>query len=158
MKIFVSHQRADSDLAHAVAGRLKTVHGIDYYLDLVDPEAPMAGEDLGEYIHRELGKCTQLLAVVSANTKTSWWVPWEIGIATEKHQPIATYVGDHTVLPEYLRKWPYLRNSSDLDVYAAVSRRTEESFQRRRAYKTASIAKSETTSDFYATIRSLLSQ
>lgn len=158
MKIFVSHQRADSVLAAAVAARLKTHHGIDSYLDLIDPEGSKAGENLGEYIRLQLGKCTQLLAVVSANTKTSWWVPWEIGIATEKHQPIATYAGDNTTLPEYLKKWPYLRSLTDLDVYATVSKTTETSFVRRRAYKSEELAKAETTGDFYSTLRSRLGQ
>lgn len=156
--MFVSHQRADSALAAAIAGRLKGVHGIDSYLDLIDPDGSKAGENLGEYIRQQLGKCTQLLAVVSTNTKTSWWVPWEIGVATEKYQPIATYAGDSTSLPEYLKKWPYLRTTAELDIYAEVSKTTDASLRRRRSYKSEELAKSETVGDFYSAIRTRLGQ
>lgn len=158
MKVFVSHQKADSVLASSVAGRLKAVHGIDCYLDVIDPDGSKAGENLGDYIREQLGRCTQLLAVVSTNTKTSWWVPWEIGIATEKHQPIATYAGDNAPLPEYLRKWPYLRSQSDLDAYATVSKSAAAVYQRRRAYKSEDAAFADATADFYASLRSRLGQ
>lgn len=158
MKIFVSHQRADSILATNIASRLRHIHGIDCYLDVIDPDTSRSGENLGEYIQNELGKCTQLLAVVSASTKTSWWVPWEIGVATEKHQPIATYAGDSTPLPEYLKKWPYLRDQRELDIYASVSQSTNNSFRSRKAYKSESLARLETTEDFYTAIRSRLGQ
>src|SRR4051812_11438146 len=128
MKIFVSHQRADSSLAEWIAQRLSQGHQIPIYLDTIDPDAGQAGDALGEYVRSRLNDCTQLLAVVSTNTKTSWWVPWEIGIATERDYPIATFAGDRTTLPEYLRKWPYLRSDSELDEYARVSKASDQRF------------------------------
>lgn len=158
MKVFVSHQRADSELAAAVAGRLRLHHSIECYLDLIDPDSGSKGDDLGEHIRDELGKCTQLMAVVSSNTKGSWWVPWEIGVATEKDQPIATYAGDNSALPEYLKKWPYLRSNHDLDIYAQTAKAAEQNFRIQKGYATDSVARGRSTREFYREIRSRLGQ
>jgi hypothetical protein len=158
MKVFISHQRADSTLAGNVALRLRTYHQIDCYLDLIDPEASKTGDKLGEHLREQLGLCTQLLAVVSQNTKTSWWVPWEIGISTEKDQPIATYAGDNTTLPEYLRKWPYLRTHAELDEYARVSKAAEQTFAREKSFKIEARARQTSTQQFYRDLRARLGQ
>jgi TIR domain len=158
MKVFISHQRGDSVLAGTVAHRLKTYHQIDCYIDLIDPDASKSGDKLGDYLRAQMGLCTQLLAVVSQNTKTSWWVPWEIGISTEKDQPIATYAGDNTSLPEYLRKWPYLRSQSDLDQYARVSKAAEQTLRRERSFKTEARARESSTALFYRELRASLGQ
>lgn len=88
MKIFISHQQTDSVLASRLASRLKINHGIASYLDAIDPDVGKSGDSLADHVKDELGKCTQLLAVVSAATQKSWWVPWEIGMATEKDFPL----------------------------------------------------------------------
>ena len=118
MKIFISHQRSDSEIATLIAARLRIRHQIDVYVDTVDTQLTKTGDDLGDYIRGVLSSCTSLLAVVSTSTQTSWWVPWEIGVATEKDQPIATFTTSVGKLPEYLEKWPYLRSEIDLDEYA----------------------------------------
>lgn len=123
MKIFLSHQKSDSIVATEVKNHLKLRHNIDCYLDLIDPKIK-DGDDLATHVKYELGRCTQLLAIVSDATKLSWWVPWEIGVATEKDYPLATF-GRNVALPDYLMKWPYLKNLTDLDVYAEVSKETD---------------------------------
>lgn len=158
MKIFISHQRSDSDLATRVAYRLKAYHQIDSYLDLIDPESRGKGDDLGDHLRSELGKCTQLMAVVSVNTKGSWWVPWEIGVATEKDQPIATYAGDNTALPEYLKKWPYLRDDSELDIYARVSKAAANTYRVEKGHLNEATARGRSTKEFYRQVRSQLGQ
>lgn len=160
MKVFISHQQADSILAGIVADYLKTKHKIDSYLDLIDPNASQAGDQLGEYLRNEMGKCTQLMAVVSENTKGSWWVPWEIGVATEKDHPIATFAGDNAELPAYLKKWPYLRTMNDLDSYAKASKAAMNLFISRRSYATESIASARHsgTREFYRSLRASLGQ
>lgn len=158
MKIFISHQKADTELAASISYRLRTIHQIDSYLDVIDPVAQQAGDELGEHIRAELGRCTQLLAVVSLSTKASWWVPWEIGIATEKDQPIATYAGEATPLPEYLKKWPYLRSQKDLDEYATVSKSAASTYRVRKSYLTEEVARRGSTVEFYKALRARLGQ
>ena len=77
IKVFISHQSADATTARLLASRLKVHHSIDSYLDVIDPYINRSGEDLAAHIQEEMGKCTQLLAVVSEATKASQWVPWK---------------------------------------------------------------------------------
>lgn len=157
-KIFVSYQQKDASTAAHVHDRLRTVHTMDAYLALIDPEITGTGDQLGDHIKTELGKCTHLLAVVSANTKESWWVPWEIGIATEKAFPISTYAGGHTILPEYLRKWPYLNNDAELDHYASAVKTAViyKGLRKASTVLTETAATIEETEYFYKSIRERL--
>jgi hypothetical protein len=158
MKVFVSHQKGDSEIASAVAARLRLSHQIDCYIDIIDTNLLKSGESLGEYLRSEMGKCTQLIAVVSENTKVSWWVPWEIGIATEKEFPLATYLGANTSTPEYLQKWPYLRSLSDVDQYARASKAADSNFRLRKSTLTEDSARRASTTDFFRTLRAGLGQ
>ena len=156
IKVFISHQQADSAKAAIVAQRLKSNHSIDSYLDVIDPYIAK-GEDLAAHIQSEMSKCTQLLAVVSESTRYSSWVPWEIGVATEKDYPLATFA-DGTSPPEFLKKWPYLRTLTDLDLYAQASKTAEQSFVRKRATLQEEVARVRSTREFFDTLRKGLGQ
>jgi hypothetical protein len=159
LKIFLSHQKADSELTASIAAYLKVRHGLDCYLDLIDPNARGPVERLADHIRSEMDRCTQLLAVVSPSTSHSQWVPWEIGMATEKDFPLATFSGGNALPPEFLRKWPYLRTEADLDKYAAATKEARRTFTRKRSIglnETASVHSS--TADFYTTLRASLGQ
>ncbi len=113
MHIFISHKKEDSVAALRVAETLK-LQGHTYYLDVVDNYINKKGDDLAAHIRTELGKCDCLLAVVSSATKASSWVPWEIGVATEKDYPLGTYVIDNTPPLEFMLKWPVLKTRDHL--------------------------------------------
>lgn len=117
-KVFISHKKEDSEQANAIAYQLKR-NGVGVYLDVLDPRLQDNGEELSNYLQEKLSQCSHLLAVLSYNTRLSWWVPFEIGIATEKQYPISSYltVGSKNDIPEYLWKWPVLRTSDDLQKY-----------------------------------------
>lgn len=158
MKIFLSHQKADSELTGRIAARLRIVHGLDCYLDLIDPHVGPV-ERLADHIRTEMGRCTQLLAVISPSTANSQWVPWEIGMATEKDFPLATFSGGNALPPEFLRKWPYLRTEGDLDKYAAATKSARQTFTRKRSSginESASVH--DSTREFYRTLRASLGQ
>lgn len=158
MKVFISHQQADSQRALVIATRLKTRHGIDSYLDVIEPGVRVNGDDIAAHVRTELGKCTQLLAVVSEATQRSWWVPWEIGIASEKDFPLATFAGQAADLPDYLRKWPYLRTDADLDQYATAATRAATEFVQKRGYLQESVARERSTKEFFRILRAGLGQ
>lgn len=158
MRIFISHQRADADIATAIGNRLYSVHRIDCYLDVIDPHLREDGDELGEYIRQQLGRCTQLMAVISENAKASWWVPWEIGVSTEKDQPIATFARDNTALPEYLKKWPYLRTYQDIDEYARISILVAQTMRKRSGWQNSAELRRAGTAEFYKRLRSSLGQ
>lgn len=158
VKVFLSHQSADAALAGRIAVRLKNVHGIESYLDVIDPYIGGSGDDLASHIQAEMDKCTQLLAVVSDTTRHSQWVPWEIGVATEKDFPLATFSTGTSLPPEFLRKWPYLRNDADLDAYARRSKSAERSFVEKRQVLTEGAARVRSTREFFAGLRGDLGQ
>ncbi|MCC8362838.1 toll/interleukin-1 receptor domain-containing protein [Lysobacter sp. A6] len=158
MKVFISHKQEDAAAAQRVAHRLKAQHSIECYLDVIDPYVGGSVERLADHIRAEMGKCTQLLAVVSTNTAYSQWVPWEIGVATEKDFPLATYAADGAMTPEFLRKWPYLKNEQDLDAYARVSKQASAVFAGHRRVLNESLARSYATKDFYRDLRRALGQ
>lgn len=158
MKVFISHQSADSLAAKQIADRLQRLHGIPSYLDVIDPYIDGRGEDLAAHIRMQMGQCTQLLAVVSYNTASSQWVPWEIGVATEKDYPLATYSNSSVPPPEFLRMWPYLRSEADLDRYATASKAARNSLLQKRAYLNESTARQGSTQEFYRVLRGSLNQ
>ncbi|MBX8596810.1 toll/interleukin-1 receptor domain-containing protein [Pseudomonas cichorii] len=158
-KIFISHQQQDSNSAIAVQSHLKQKHNIECYLDVIDPNLKR-GEEIAEHVRSELSRCTHLLAIVSDATKASWWVPWEIGVATEKDYPLATF-GTNVVLPEYLMKWPYLKNYSDLDKYALTVSEViiTESFEKHGTLDSVTASASRSgTKQFYRSLRTKLGQ
>lgn len=80
---------------------------------------------LTSHLKAKLSECTHLTAVISNNTKFSWWVPFEIGLATEKDFPISTVVSytNRDQLPDYLWKWPVLETAGDLEQYCLLLRK-----------------------------------
>ncbi len=157
LKVFISHQQQDSLLAGRIAARLRIHHQIDSYLDLIDPNV-RRGEDLAAHLRKTMGTCTQLLAVVSPATRESQWVPWEVGVATEKDFPLATFSDAFTPPPEFLRKWPYLRTDADLDEYARASKNADTEYRSKSVSFGESYARSRSTSQFYSTLRAALNQ
>lgn len=157
-KVFISHQQRDSSRALEIADRLRSVHNIASYLDVVDTRLNQSGDDLGAHIRVELGKCTHLLAVVSDATPASWWVPWEIGVATEKDYPLATYAVSAQLLPEYLKKWPYLRSLLDLDKYAAATKTSIVERATLESNASTTFALHQSTRDFHLKLRRALGQ
>ena len=110
MRIFISHQQRDSDAATRLVSILAKHRDVTTYVDVLDSHLNGDGDGLAEYLRNEIGKGTHLMAVISENTRYSWWVPFEIGIATEKRLPLSTLALGitPTSLPSYLAKWPVL--------------------------------------------------
>lgn len=158
MKVFVSHQQADSPLAASINRRLTLIHRVDTYLDVIDPNTGQAGDDLGEYIRTVMGSCTHLLAIVSDATQSSWWVPWEIGVATEKFFPISTFSGGRTELPSYLKKWPFLRTDAQLDLYVTEAKRAEGMYGAQRGLPSGREARRAEATQFHRSLKSALGQ
>lgn len=116
MPVFISHRSTDSDAALKVSLRLRA-HGIDTYLDVLDPEL-QGVENVTQRILDGLRRCTHLLAVISTATAGSWWVPFEIGVATDAEQRITSYALSAVSLPDYLRIWPVLTRDEHIDLFA----------------------------------------
>lgn len=158
MKVFISHKEQDKLVALRIQQRLAQRHQIDTYLDVIDKALTRSGEDLADYLRTQMASCTHLLAVTSAATRLSSWVPWEVGVATERAMPLATY-SDGTRPMEFLERWPYLMTDTDLDQYAIACRSSEAIYEERaRVGITRSAARSDSVREFYKRLRASLGQ
>ena len=121
IRVFVSHQRKDSSLASHVASQIQ-LNGLDTYVDVIDDALVKDGHQLANHLLARMSECQQLMAVVSTATKESWWVPWEIGVGSEKGFRMASYSEQYVVLPSYLKKWPELHSNADITEYCSLSK------------------------------------
>lgn len=119
MKVFISHKQEDANLAMFVQYVFDQCH-IDTYLDVLDSSITGDGKALTEHIKQNLNSCTDLIVVMSEQTKASWWVPFEIGMSAQLDMPTATYLLTNVTLPDYLSYWPRLRSTSDIKKYVQV--------------------------------------
>jgi hypothetical protein len=159
IKVFISHHSSDSTDAQRIRDHLRSRHSIESYLDLIDPFVGRPGEELAQYQRGVMATCTNLMAVVSPSTKASQWVPWEIGVASEREMPLASYLSSVMIVPEFLRAWPRLHSMADVDRYASASRASEGTVLRKRADRmeeSAALRAGSTT--FYQDLRKSLNQ
>ena len=119
MKIFISHKKEDEATALKVVNTL-TLAGVETYLDVLDNITADDGEKLTKHIRGKLHECTDVIVILSSNTKKSWWVPFEIGMATETDMPIANYLISQESLPDYLEYWPRLKSQEDVKTYVEI--------------------------------------
>lgn len=131
MKIFISHKKEDEITALQVLHTLQQVE-VDAYLDLLDNITSDDGEKLTKHIRDKLHECTDVIVILSSNTKKSWWVPFEIGMATEKDMPIANYLISLEKLPEYLTYWPRLKDCQDVVKYVEIRNKVARQMQLER--------------------------
>lgn len=131
-KIFISHKQEDHHEALQIERTLKT-HGVNTYLDVLDQSLSGDGEKLTRHIKSKLRECTDLIVVLSHKTKSSWWVPFEIGMASEQDMPIANFLLSNEKLPDYLEYWPRLKNYSDLAKYVITRKKIGEKIFRKKS-------------------------
>ena len=115
MPVFLSHKREDKPETLKIANYLK-INGIPCYIDVLDPIL-QSTDDITSILMRRVKQCTHLMAVVSGNTQKSWWVPFEIGVASELERRITSFELNKTDLPDFLEKWPVLKTQKDLDLF-----------------------------------------
>ena len=152
MKIFISYKHVDQAAANRVALQLQQ-EGVEYFLDKLNEN--QNGLEISEYLKGHLRDCTDLIVVMSSVTKSSWWVPWEIGVASGQDSPLATFVLDNTSIPDYLKKWPYLRSIADVSTYVREKQKTDRYIIEKSAnFRTAS----SRTGEFYRRVRAALGQ
>jgi hypothetical protein len=156
--VFISHRTADDAIAQHVHDRLKNHHRIECYIDNLDRE--INASNVTALIVRRIKQCTNLLALVTKNTKESWWVPFEVGVAREAPRIITSFTNlEQRDLPEYLTEWPVLRGDSAVDTFADYykrgAHRVKTAFLEHRAVASDGIAGIE---DFHRKLKFALGQ
>lgn len=105
-RVFISHQKKDSEAARIIADYLQEA-GIDVYFDQYDQSINRADpQSVVNAIKRGIENSTHMLVLFSLNTFDSMWVPWEIGYAYNSVVTlnVLRLKGvDKDKLPEYLK-------------------------------------------------------
>ena len=159
MKVFISHKQEDELTALTVQKVLNSV-GEEVYLDVLDNTITGDGEQLTKHIQDKLHECTDVIVILSNRTKESWWVPFEIGMATEKDMPIANFLLSYETLPEYLEYWPRLKNQQDVFKYVETRKKVAEQVIHEKAIGNKDFQRQDNkraeTQKFYAELKKIL--
>lgn len=157
MKIFISHKQEDKLEARKVQQTLNSCN-VSAYLDLLDDDISGDGEKLTQHIRKKISECSDVIVILSENTKKSWWVPFEIGMATEKDMPIANYLVSSIILPDYLEYWPRLKNSNDVEKYVKIRNEVSEEYKKPRGIfeSISSEQYRSETQEFYYRLKQML--
>lgn len=153
MRVFISHKQEDEIPAKYIYERLSDL-GVKAYLDLLEGDLFLDGEELTNHIKENLNSCTDILVVMSERTKESWWVPFEIGMAAQKDFPIVSYLINNVDLPDYLEYWPTLRRTTDLQKYVNAKQSVlNESYSGNKGLFNANYSE---TKEFYKKLKEIL--
>lgn len=118
-RVFISHQKKDSDVAGKIADYLVEA-GIDIYFDQYDSSINRADpKSVVDAIRTGIENSSHMLVLFSPNTFGSMWVPWEIGYAFRSQIPLNVLklkgVAKHE-LPDYLKVVKIILDIYDLNV------------------------------------------
>jgi hypothetical protein len=153
MPVFISHKREDTKQAEAIKNYL-SFYKIECYIDVTDPLIQTT-DDLTALLMKRVKACTHLMAVVSTYTTQSWWVPFEIGVASELEKRITSYRLNYVLLPDFISKWPVLSTQQDLDTFIRYYQMDSLVSNRERMFKAATIL---TANEFHRTMKNALHQ
>lgn len=156
MSIFISYRHVDSYFAELVADSFK-INNVPYYIDRLDPELK-TGKEITDTIKERVRVCTHLMAVVSETTKNSWWVPFEVGLATAEDKRISTLTLTQIGLPGYLNIWPVLRTWEHFHKYLEVYYQDRATLIERKAITDAVQAPVQTADDFHRRMMKITGQ
>lgn len=126
--IFISHKGEDRLAALAIADVIMNA-GIDVFIDVNDSELQDAtrnndSRSIVNEIDRAMEVSTDILVIISENTKKSWWVPYEIGYSKRGNTSITSLVLKTVEdIPEYITIEPIIRSIDELDRYIASKRK-----------------------------------
>jgi hypothetical protein len=156
MAVFISYQRADEARALAVTAYLKKT-GIPCFFDLLEPGLTREKDaDVTNIIRKGLANCSHLMAIISEATKLSWWVPFEIGAATETDKRISSFRIGFVDLPHYLEIWPVLSSDRDLDMFIRVYKKDSVVEQSLKAFSDSTLPAVKTATEFHRVLKTQL--
>lgn len=113
VKVFISYANVDRDVVEQIERRLQSREidvGIDY-------QAIALGDPIDKTVRQEIRSCDILLVVVSPASLKSAWVPYEIGLATDRTPRIRVIPFlTHPALdvPLYLKPYRHAKSIDEL--------------------------------------------
>lgn len=120
MKVFISHQKRDRIEAKKIAEYLISV-GIEVYFDEFDRELQQTNDPkaIVAAIKKGIKSSTYMLCIVSPNTLSSTWVPFEVGYGYDVTNLFTlTLKGIKKAdLPDYITTKPIIRDIYDINEF-----------------------------------------
>lgn len=123
MKVFISHQKRDRNEAKKIAEFLKSVN-IEVYFDEFDKELQQAEQEnnpkgVVAAIKKGINSSTHMICIISPNTLTSKWVPFEVGYGYDTTDlATLTLKGiKNSDLPDYIKTKPIIRDIYDINAF-----------------------------------------
>ena len=126
--VFVSHTTKDDDLAEKVAECIRSF-GLTAWVDSDFLDAKHDGPGMASKIQRVISRSYCLLAVVTNETSSSWWVPFEIGIAWNSNKYLSTYGIPRVTLPTFLKVWPRVKDRQELRSWCEEMKRKKATYR-----------------------------
>lgn len=122
--VFISYQRKDESYASDVAKYIMSMQ-VDVYFDLEDNDLKQISqiinpEAVTNAIRKGLNQSDYMIVIVSPNTYTSPWVPFEVGYAYDKKGDKMKILRHKGILKESLPS--YLKVKELLDGAASLNR------------------------------------
>ncbi|NBA93928.1 molecular chaperone Tir [Pseudomonas sp. R5(2019)] len=149
MTVSISYRYTDRFSAHLINERLKA-HDIPTCMNAVDLESCTIN-DITTMITRCVMECSHLITVVSDRSAQSWWLPFQIGEATMIDRRITTYNTLRMQLPEYLKRWPAMTCSEDVDFFIECYRDEQRNQRIIDSESLAAIAGNKRNADIFHT-------
>ncbi len=116
--VFVSHTTEDDDVAEEVAECIRSF-GLSAWVDSDHLDSKHDGPSMASIIQGVIRRSYCLLAVVTSATNESWWVPFEIGVASDRKRYLSTFGDPRVLLPSFLAAWPRVRDHAELHLWCS---------------------------------------
>ena len=150
--VFVSHTSKDDDLAEGVAECIRS-YGLTAWVDSDHLAPDDDGPRMANKIKRVIRRSYCLMAVVTRATNESWWVPFEIGVASDRSRFLSTYGAPIVALPSFLADWPRVKDHDELHLWCEEideKKKRYSPFVRKGLMETASVQQSNYTNEMRA--------
>lgn len=156
MPVFLSHRKADKASALKIYAYLES-NKIKCYIDEFD-EALQRSKNITDVIMSRISGCSHLMAIMSYNTSGSWWVPFEVGVASEADRRICSYKIDSVSLPEYLDIWPIMTTPEHLAEFVKLYNNDSSVLLEKSESFRAAYASVKSSGDFHRMLKSATGQ
>lgn len=133
--IFLSHKSEDKQAVVSIGNYIKS-KGVDIYLDADDAALQQAVKNddhiaITKSIQLGIYASTDLMTLISKNTKKSWWVPYEVGFASSEKKKLSTLkLKDVTYVPSFLKITKILHGAKALDDHIESVKNRDQTYAR----------------------------
>ncbi len=121
--IFLSHISIDKPAAVSIGEYITSRADIDIYLDIYDDELQLAVQNndataITQKIERGISASSHAMCLISENTKSSWWVPYELGFAKKSNKQLSSLMLKNVnEIPAFLQISTIIKGTRTLNAY-----------------------------------------